>query len=97
AQTLGEPTPTVLPSRLISAAPLQAGWGGAVKSASSSRYSQLPANSRLATTYAPATIPGPPKLATSTGSPSLISADLPNGMGLSLSGVIVRKRPKPLS
>src|SRR5262249_31824137 len=48
--TISEPTPTSLPSRLISAAPLQAGWGGAVNSASSSIYSQLPANSRLATT-----------------------------------------------
>ena len=48
--TISEPTPTSLPSRLISAAPLQVGCGGAVNSASSSRYSQLPANSRLATT-----------------------------------------------
>jgi len=48
--TMSEPTPTSLPSRLINAAPLQAGCGGAVNSASSSMYSQLPANSRLATT-----------------------------------------------
>src|SRR5437764_9381675 len=48
--TMSEPTPTSLPSRLISAAPLQAGCGGAVNKASSSMYSQLPANSRFATT-----------------------------------------------
>src|SRR5215472_11831325 len=58
--TRSERTPTSLPSRLISAAPLQAGWGGAVKIASSSRYSQLPANSRLATTCTGATMPAPP-------------------------------------
>ena len=48
--TISEPMPSSLPSREISAAPLQAGCGGVVKIASSSRYSQLPANSRLAAT-----------------------------------------------
>ena len=92
---MSEPTPTSLPSRLISAAPLQAGCGGVVKIASSSRYSQLPANSRLATTWTGATMPVPPKLATSTGSFSLRSADLPSPIGRRLSGWVAFSRPKP--
>ena len=66
--TINEPTPTSLPSRLISAAPLQAGCGGEVKIASSSRYSQEPANSRLAAMRAGAARADPPKLATITTS-----------------------------
>ena len=49
--TISEPTPTSLPSRLIKAAPLHAICGGDVKIAPSIMYSQLPANSRRATTW----------------------------------------------
>ena len=97
SRTMSEPTPTSLPSRLISAAPLQTGCGGVVKIAASSRYSQLPANSRTRTTWTGATMSVPPKLATSAGSFSLRSADLPSPMGRRLSGVVALKRPKPVS
>ena len=95
--TTSEPMPTSLPSRLISAAPLHSGWAGTVKRASSSRYSQLPANARLAEIRAGAAIAGPPKLATSTGSPTLRSAELPSSRGGTLGGTIARSRPKPVS
>ena len=82
--TISEPTPSSLPSREISAAPLQAGCGGAVKIASSSRYSQLPANSRLAATRAGDTMFGPPWLAISTGSFTFTSAERPKAQRLEL-------------
>ena len=54
-RTVSEPTPTSLKSRFTRAAPLQFIVGGDVKIACSSRYSQLPVNGRVETTYASVT------------------------------------------
>ena len=70
---------------------------GAVNSASSTTYSQLPTNSRFETMKAAPALSRPPKLATTTGSFTFMPADLPRGSGLALSGEIACNRPKPVS
>ena len=67
-----------------------------VKIASSSRYSQYPANGRRETTEA---LTGTPVLActsTSAGSPSSRVSEEPRGTGRPLSGKAARTSPKPL-
>ncbi len=61
------------------AVPPQNGCAGEVKIASSSTYSQLPANSCLAAMRATTECLRPPAPATTTGSPTLAEFELPIG------------------
>ena len=66
-----EPTPTSLPPVDISAAPPKKRYGGLVKIAFSSRYSQYPAKSRRDTVTTGCRTPGPPKDAITAGVPTI--------------------------
>ena len=93
--TTSEPIPASLPSGPSKAAPLQAGCGGAVKIASSRRYSQYPTKSRRDTTTAGSTASGPPEAATTTGVFSVSAVAVPIGIGLTANGSAARNRPSP--
>ena len=65
-----EPTPTSRAAGRLSAAPPKNRYGGLVKIAFSSRYSQYPAKSRRDTVTTGCMTPGPPKDAITAGVPS---------------------------
>ena len=74
-----DPMPMRSPAGPMTAVPPQLGWDGAVKIASSSTYSQYPANSCLATIRAATERCRPPAPATTTRSPIAAAAELPMG------------------
>ena len=82
---------------LTSAAPLQFSVGGDVKIACSSRYSQLPVNGRVDTTYARVTSSGPAWLTIIMGSRSASFPDSPSGSGDAVSGTTARNKPNPVA
>ena len=91
-----EPTPHSLPAMSINAAPDQLSWGGEVNMASSSTYSQRPANSCLATTSASTTCGSArPLPAIHTASPMRSDSESPIGTLRPDSGIIglIRARP----
>ena len=97
SRTTSEPTPTIVPLRSTSAAPLQPVVGGLVKIASSSMYSQFAENGRRDTTYASAVSGMPPQPAISTGSRSPSFDELPSGTGATLNGTVVLSSPRPVA
>src|SRR6516162_4539397 len=93
--TISEPMPASLPSGANKAAPLHAGCGGAVKIASSSRYSQYPAKARRETTTAGCAASIPPEPATTTGVFSTSSCAVLIGIGLTGNTSAARSKPSP--
>ena len=96
--TMSEPTPTSLPPVDISAAPPNRRYGGLVKIASSSRYSQYPAKSRRDTVTTGCRAPGPPNDAITAGVPTTTASESPRAIGTTLSRAArARSSPKPVS
>lgn len=85
------------PSPAMSAAPPQLGWAGLVKIASSSRYSQYPANSCFAATRAAIALALPPPPATTTRSPTRMRAELPSGKAGRFTRPSAWTSPNPVS